>query len=307
MKQIFGTLLFIFLFTFLSAGCSSRHLPETSPSSPTNIPTLTSDPIQIKAMTPSPVPTEPPAPTATTSPAPTSTPVPTATPSPTATPTPEPTPTPSPVATVVPEGKVIYLTFDDGPSIYTEKLLELLDKYNIKATFFVCDNNRPQLITKIHEAGHTIGIHCQTHDYDVVYKNEDAYFKDLYAMRDIIYRQTGEYTTLVRFPGGSSNKVSSFNPGIMTRLTKQLEAQGYQYFDWNVSSGDTKTKDTNEILEKLKKETKGKSYAVALLHSEYKEYSFNAVEGYILWALENGYTFLPLTPNSPNAHHNINN
>jgi len=93
----------------------------------------------------------------------------------------------------------------------------------------------------------------------------------------------------------------------MTRLAKQVEQLGYQYFDWNVSSGDTKTKDTEEIVAKLKKETKGRQYAITLLHSELKKYSFDAIEEYILWALDNGYTFLPLDPDSPNAHHRINN
>lgn len=299
MKQISHYFLFVLLFTLLSASCSSPHSSETPSSPPTCTPTT------VPTLTPDPIPTVSPSPSPT--PVPTVAPTPTPTPAPTATPTPSPTATPVPVVTVIPEEKVIYLTFDDGPSSYTEDVLALLEKYNIKATFFVCDNGRPQLITKIHEAGHAIGIHCQNHDYDVVYKSEDAYFKDLHAMEDIIYKQTGEYTTLVRFPGGSSNKVSSFNPGIMTRLTKQLEQQGYQYFDWNVSAGDTKTKDTEEIVAKLKKETKGKQYAVTLMHSEYKKYSFDAIEEYILWALDNGYTFLPLTPDSPNAHQRINN
>ncbi len=301
MKQTPRTLLFVFLFTFLAASCGSRHLHETPFSTPTAIPTAVPTLAPTATPTPSPTATPSPAPTATPSP----TPLPTATPTPS--PTPTATPTPVPVVTIVPEGKVIYLTFDDGPSIYTEDVLALLEKYNIKATFFVCDNGRPQLITKIHEAGHSIGIHCQNHDYDVVYKSEEAYFKDLHAMEEIIYKQTGEHTTLVRFPGGSSNKVSSFNPGIMTRLTTQLEQKGYQYFDWNVSAGDTKTKDTAEIVAKLKKETKNKQYAVTLMHSEYKKYSFDAIEEYILWALDNGYSFLPLDPTSPNAHQRINN
>lgn len=287
-------LLFIALF---SAGCGSRRIPDSVYPSPSVPPTAVIEPtlsvIPVPANTPTPVPTA--APTPTPSPAPT------------ATPSPTPTPTPTPVVTVVPEGKVIYLTFDDGPSIYTDALLELLDKYNIKATFFVCDNGRPQLITKIYEAGHSVGIHCKTHDYGVVYKSEEAYFKDLNAIRELIFQQTGSFTTLVRFPGGSSNTVSSFNPGIMTRLAALLEEQGYQYFDWNVSAGDTKLKDAEEILDKLKKETKSKTYAVTLLHSEYKQYSFEAVEDYILWGLDNGYSFLPLTPDSPNAHHKINN
>lgn len=289
----------LLLFTLLSAGCNSRPINSSPFTDPIGTPTA------IPTKTPTPPPTETPVPSPT--PVPTATPSPSPSPAPTVTPTPAPTATPVPMVTVIPEEKVIYLTFDDGPSIYTEDVLALLERYDIKATFFVCDTARSQLIAKIHEAGHTIGIHCQNHDYDVVYKSDEAYFKDLYAMRDIIYEQTGEYTTLVRFPGGSSNKVSSFNPGIMTRLTKQLEQLGYQYFDWNVSSGDTKTKDTAEIVAKLKKETKGLDYAIVLMHSEFKQYSFDAIEEYILWAFDNGYTFLPLSPTAPNAHHRINN
>lgn len=299
MKHTAQFILFILFLSLFSAGCSFSRQPEMPPQIAADITT------ELPTPTPTPMPTATASPTP--SPVPTDTPPPEPTPLPTATPTPSPSPTPCPIVTVIPEQKVIYLTFDDGPSIYTEDVLALLERYNIKATFFVCDNGRPQLITKIHEAGHSVGIHCQTHDYDVVYKSEEAYFKDLHAMEDIIYKQTGEYTTLVRFPGGSSNKVSSFNPGIMTRLTEQLEQQGYQYFDWNVSAGDTKTKDTAEIVAKLKKETKNKEYAVTLMHSEYKKYSFDAIEEYILWALDNGYTFLPLEPSSPNAHQRINN
>ena len=278
MKHNAQFILFILFLALFSAGCSFSRQPEMPPQIAADITT------ELPTPTPTPMPTA----TASPTPLPRATPTPEPTPLPTATPTPSPSPTPCPIVTVIPEQKVIYLTFDDGPSIYTEDVLALLERYNIKATFFVCDNGRPQLITKIHEAGHSVGIHCQTHDYDVVYKSEEAYFKDLHAMEDIIYKQTGEYTTLVRFPGGSSNKVSSFNPGIMTRLTEQLEQQGYQYFDWNVSAGDTKTKDTAEIVAKLKKETKNKEYAVTLMHSEYKKYSFDAIEEYILWALDNG-------------------
>ena len=126
-------------------------------------------------------------------------------------------------------------------------------------------------------------------------------------MQDIIYEQTGERAMLMRFPGGSSNGVSSFNPGIMTRLSKLVVEKGFTYFDWNVSSGDTNTKDTEKILNTLKKETLPQTHAVVLLHSEARDFSLNAVEDYILWGLDYGYTFLPLTADSPRALHRIRN
>ena len=208
---------------------------------------------------------------------------------------------------IIPEGNVVYLTFDDGPGKYTEELLEILEKYDVEATFFTCGNGRKDLVTKIHEAGHTVGIHCRNHDYKVVYASEEVYFEDLFAMQDLIYECTGIRTTLVRFPGGSSNTASSYNPGIMTRLTQELEVQGFQYFDWNVSSSDVDTKDTTEILENMKKGIQGRQCSIVLQHAETREYSLAAVEDLIVWGLENGYTFMKLDATSPKIHHRIFN
>ncbi len=208
---------------------------------------------------------------------------------------------------ITPEEKVLYLTFDDGPGKYTNDILAILEKYNIKATFFTCGNGQPKQVTKIHEAGHTVAIHCKNHDYDVVYASEEAYFEDLFAMQELVYECTGVKTTMLRFPGGSSNEVSKFNPGIMTRLTDLVEQRGFQYFDWHVSSSDTKLKDPQEIFENVKSKVGKRKYAVILMHSEVKKYSMEAVEDIIIWGLENGYTFLPLDPSSPKAHHSVHN
>jgi len=208
---------------------------------------------------------------------------------------------------VIPEGKVIYLTFDDGPGKYTDKLLEILAKYDVKATFFTCVNGQPKMVTKIHEAGHTVAIHCRNHDYNKIYASEEAYFDDLFYMQDAIYECTGVRTTMVRFPGGSSNQASSFNPGIMTRLTEQVEQIGFQYFDWNVSSSDTRIKDTEQILENMISGVKNRNYSIILQHAEVKEHSVNAVEDFIIWALENGYRFLALDETSPRAYHRVAN
>ena len=82
---------------------------------------------------------------------------------------------------------MIYLTFDDGPGQYTEELLKLLDKYGVKVTFFVCGTKNTYLYRKIQEAGHAIGAHCMTHNYDVVYESDEAYFADLTSILDLIY------------------------------------------------------------------------------------------------------------------------
>ena len=207
----------------------------------------------------------------------------------------------------VPDHKVVYLTFDDGPGQYTQELLDVLAKYNVKATFFVTGNGDPSLIAAEYQAGHAIGVHTYTHNYDAIYASEDAFFADYERMQAVIVEQTGQRTTLMRFPGGSSNTVSDFNPGVMTRLTQQVTAQGYQYFDWNVSSGDAgSTTDTEQVAKNIIAGIEKHDVSIVLQH-DIKGFSVDAVEEVIKWGLDNGYTFLPLTASSPTAHHGVNN
>lgn len=210
---------------------------------------------------------------------------------------------------VAPDGKTIYLTFDDGPGPYTDELLDILGKYNVKATFFVTAEREKyrDCIGRAYREGHSIGVHTCSHDYYEIYASEEAYFDDFFAMEDIIYEQTGEYTKLFRFPGGSSNTVSSFNPGIMSRLTKAMENMGYKYFDWNVTSGDAgETTKTDVVLENVIDGCTGRKTCVVLQH-DIKDYSVDAVEQIIIWGLNNGYSFRGLDMDSPDAHHGVNN
>ena len=208
-----------------------------------------------------------------------------------------------------PGDKVVYLTFDDGPGPYTQELLDVLAKYNVKATFFVTNSNSKyqDMIYQEYAAGHAIGIHTYCHDYDKIYASEDAYFEDLQAMQDVIVAQTGQSTSIIRFPGGSSNTVSDITPGLMTTLSQEVQNRGYQYFDWNVSSGDAgETTSTDKVVENVISGIKSHNVSVVLQH-DIKEFSVEAVEKIIQWGLDNGYTFLPLNYNSPPAHHHINN
>lgn len=209
--------------------------------------------------------------------------------------------------TVTPDGRVIYLTFDDGPGVYTDQLLAVLGKYNAKATFFVVDNGRYGDLRKIAAAGHSIGIHTISHDYKKIYANEDAFFAEVYALQDIIYKQTGVKTTLLRFPGGSSNTVSKFNPGIMSRLTVAVQNAGFQYFDWNVDSNDAGgAKTAQEVFENVVNGCASRRVSIVLQH-DIKGFSVEAVEKILIWGIENGYRFLALDSSSPGAHHGVNN
>ena len=213
-------------------------------------------------------------------------------------------------STVTPTGKVIYLTFDDGPGKHTQRLLDLLEQYNAKATFFVVNTgyNMNKLLKAIADGGHGLAIHSKTHEYSEIYSSEQAFFNDLYAMQKLIKDATGITTTMMRFPGGSSNTISKkYCAGIMTQLTKAVQDQGFQYFDWNVSSGDAGgTKDTAQVAANVINGIGNKQYAVVLQH-DIHGYSVDAVERILIWGLQNGYTFEALTPNSPTCHHPVNN
>ena len=212
-------------------------------------------------------------------------------------------------AAVTPSEKTIYLTFDDGPGPYTSRLLDVLDKYNVKATFFVTaqDSKYYNQIGRAFRAGHSIGVHTTSHNYNNIYSSEYAFFEDFFNMEEIIKAQTGEYTRLFRFPGGSSNTVSSFNPGIMSRLTQAMNNMGYQYYDWNVSSGDAgETTKTSQVIQNIKDGCAQHKASVVLQH-DIKDFSVSAVESVIQWGLNNGYTFKALTLDSPSAHHGVNN
>ena len=206
------------------------------------------------------------------------------------------------------ESKTIYLTFDDGPSIYTEELLDILAKYNVKATFFVVGNPSPEILKRMHDEGHAIGAHSLTHNYKKIYSSEENYFNDLDAMLDIIENATGERTKLIRFPGGSSNTVSkAYNIGIMGRLAEKVNEKGYTYFDWNVSSGDAgETISSKQVFNNIIKGIKEYNVPVVLQHDT-KKYSIDAVEDVILWAFEQGYDFDVLTPEYPIVKHKIFN
>lgn len=205
---------------------------------------------------------------------------------------------------VQPDGKVIYLTFDDGPGAYTDELLAVLDKYNAKVTFFVVgtNTNLAQRLQAIADGGHSIGIHTVNHDYKTIYANEEAFLRDLYGMQALIQQHTGATTTLMRFPGGSSNRLRD-NKCDMSRLVKTVTDLGFQYFDWNVDSNDAGgARTAEEVYQNVVSGIGSMKTACVLMH-DIKGYSVDAVERIIQWGKANGYTFQALTLSSPGFHH----
>ncbi|MBQ6486770.1 polysaccharide deacetylase family protein [Candidatus Saccharibacteria bacterium] len=218
-----------------------------------------------------------------------------------------------PVASTVnvPNGpKIIYLTFDDGPGPDTGRLLDVLKKYNVKATFFVTCNRAEHraMITRAANEGHAIGLHTCTHNYASVYANDTAYFNDLGSISGLVKELTGKESKLVRFPGGSSNTVSArYSKGIISRVATELNRRGYVYFDWNVSSGDASNgvNSSDRVYSNVIKGLRG-DYSIVLQH-DIKSFSVDAVERIISYGLSNGFTFKALDTASPTAHHRISN
>lgn len=206
-----------------------------------------------------------------------------------------------------PEEKTIYLTFDDGPGPYTAKLLDTLERYGARATFFVT-NGDGSMMKEIVRRGHSIGIHSVSHDYAEIYSSPESYFKDVYGMQEIIYENTGVMTTLLRFPGGSSNMVSiGGSRGIMTILTEAVQDAGFQYFDWNVDSGDASGEERAETVAQTVIDGIRQQGTAIVLQHDIHSCSVDAVETILQWGRENGYTFRALTERSPGFHHEVKN
>ena len=135
-------------------------------------------------------------------------------------------------------GRKVYLTFDDGPSVYTTEILDILDDYNVKATFFVLGKDDPEsieLMQDIYERGHTIGMHSYSHKYNEIYASVDAFAEDYEKLYTFLQDKVGVDSFCYRFPGGSSNTISKID---MTEFAAYLEEQGVKFHDWNISSGD---------------------------------------------------------------------
>jgi peptidoglycan/xylan/chitin deacetylase (PgdA/CDA1 family) len=127
-------------------------------------------------------------------------------------------------------------------------------------------------------------------------------------MQDVIEEQTGYRSQLMRFPGGSSNSSSEgVSQGIMTQLTAEANEKGYTYVDWNNASNDAgMTTDPNQEIVYIK-QLLSESHPNIILNHDSKEYTVKAMKTFIPWALEQGYTFLPMSPRSATAHHTVVN
>lgn len=207
------------------------------------------------------------------------------------------------------EVKEVYLTFDDGPSQNTPAVLNILDQYNVKATFFVTAENYEyqNYIRTAYLKGHAIGAHSFTHKYSI-YQSQETYFEDLGNIEKIIKEQTGRTSRLIRFPGGSSNTISRhYAQGIMGQLAQEVEKKGYKYYDWNVSSNDAlkRVVSTSRIIASSK--SRQPRVCILMHDTATKTTTVQALPAIIQYYQANGYTFKTLAHTDFVSHQRINN
>ena len=205
--------------------------------------------------------------------------------------------------------KVVYLTLDDGPSYLTKSFLDLLDEYNIKATFFVTGQNPDYyyMIKEAYDRGHTIGLHTYSHDYSI-YSSVDAYFDDLGKIGEVVKEQIGYVPCFIRFPGGSANNISAdYCVGIMTTLSQEVQKRGYQYFDWNCSSGDGGSCTDPKQLAAAATSSEWNTTVLLSHDGSGKEATLEAMRTIIEYYLDNGYEFRPIDRTAYTSHQTIFN
>lgn len=193
--------------------------------------------------------------------------------------------------------RVVYLTFDDGPNNYCDKILEALDRNNIKATFFVVGTIKEKELKKIKEEGHTIGLHSASHNYAYIYRSENDFLWDLYELQDFVYQVTGEYSHYIRFPGGSKNKVSDeVNYGIMDKLRPLVEDLGFEYYDWHVATGDSSEFATKEhILSSVERGLINDYDELIILMHDLHPITVDVIDDLVKLCKEHGYRFDKIT------------
>lgn len=201
----------------------------------------------------------------------------------------------------------VYLTFDDGPSSNTNRILDILAEYDVKATFFVVGKEEEEyqaLYKRIVEEGHTLAMHSYSHKYHEIYQSLESYTADLGKLQEFLYDTTGVWCRYCRFPGGSSNKVSKVD---MHELIAYLDEQDMSYFDWNISSGDASSSyiSPQDIIRNCTAKLRDYDEAIILLHdASNKNSTVEALPRLIEQIQEMEDTKLvPITDDTERIHH----
>ncbi len=202
-------------------------------------------------------------------------------------------------ASYVREEKTVYLTFDDGPSANTYSMLYYLDKYDLKATFFVVPSRTEEcyaLMKQIVDSGHAIGVHSASHEYEKIYASVEAYLEDFYDAWQMIYEATGVRTEIFRFPGGSKN---DYNAATRDAIIEEMTRRGFRFYDWNVDSNDAGGATWTEMFTSVPEDISNNYRSVVLFHdSAQRENTVYVMEDIIKKLIKEGYKFDKINNNT---------
>ncbi|KRG12975.1 polysaccharide deacetylase family protein [Lederbergia galactosidilytica] len=165
------------------------------------------------------------------------------------------------------EAKIVYLTFDDGPSPYADQLLDLLNKYHMEATFFMLGpkmKNYPAIVQRMVEEGFAVGMHGMTHNVKQIYQSPKAPLKEMQEAQKIIQDLTGVHSNLIRLPYGSV-------PYLTMDMRYHLDQADFKIWDWNIDSEDWALKDrrfVNKVIQEMENLSRAGESPIILLHDK---------------------------------------
>ncbi len=201
--------------------------------------------------------------------------------------------------------KRVYLTFDDGPSIYTGQILDVLKANDVKATFFVIGREEEyyEYYQRIVEEGHTIGLHSYSHVYQDFYASQESFAEELARLNDLIFNLTGEKSSIFRFPGGSSNSVA---PLPVEEYISYLNENDIDYYDWNSLSGDAVTNGLSpqHLVNNIMNDVSKNEDSIVLMHDlQTTHATVESLQLLIDTLKTHGYEILPIDEDTPLIQH----
>lgn len=202
--------------------------------------------------------------------------------------------------------KSIYLTFDDGPAgKVTTQVLDTLKEEDVHATFFLIGNqikNQEQIIRRMYEEGHSLGLHSMTHEKSNLYSCNESFLKEMLETQNIIKETTGYTSYILRFPFGCNNNSYHLKP----ELIELLHNNNFKIYDWNVDSTDGANPNASPST-LIKKTQSDKDTIFLLMHCGYQsKNTAKALPGIIQYYKKQGYTFKVIDNDTPEVFHYIN-
>ena len=193
--------------------------------------------------------------------------------------------------------KICYLTFDDGPSYPTPEFLDLIDKLDIRVTFFTIgvqmgdasQELRDQLMRREALGGHSLANHTYTHGiYGNLYDSLDIFMDAVKRQDELVYSVTGVKPDVFRFPAGSH-----YCP-FRTAAIEELDKIGYGWIDWIANAYDSgPQKSSDSIMNNILWQVRQDQVTVVLMH-DWRYDTLGALERIVTALKADNYLFLPL-------------